>query len=91
MQGLVTQNIKSRAVTLALECDSDLKRDSSKNMACSFYEIFLILYSESYLLTLETQILCWKATVSNAGSGTRAKSKMEGVTHTVPCFGTEMS
>lgn len=58
MQGLVTQNIKSRAVTLALECDSDLKRDSSKNMACSFYEIFLILYSESYLLTLETQILC---------------------------------
>lgn len=54
MQGLVTHNIKSGAVILALECDSDLKTDSSKNMECSIYEIFLILYSESYLLTLET-------------------------------------
>lgn len=53
------------------------KRDTSKNMVCSFYEIFLILYSESYLLTLETQILCWKATVSNARSDTGARSERE--------------
>lgn len=36
-------NIKSGAVTLALECDSDLKNDTSKSMACSFYERFLSL------------------------------------------------
>ena len=39
---------------MALECDSDMKRDTSKKMACSFNEIFLALYSESYLLSLQT-------------------------------------
>lgn len=59
------------------EYDSHLKRDTSKNMAYSFYEIFLILYSESYLLTLEPQILGWNATVSNARTGTGARSERE--------------
>lgn len=57
IEGLVTHSIYLiwGCDVVALECDSDLKSNTPEKMACSLNEIFFLpLYSESYLLTLET-------------------------------------